>query len=254
MLRFINYLEEAGLMKNTVVIYTSDHGEMAGAHGLKGKGGFIYENNIHVPLVIVHPEVKGGQRFENLSSHIDLAPTFVDIATEGDEAAFKRIALPLRGHSLIPAIKDVKTNIRNEEGALWCFEMISMIDGDFATTPHYGADMNKRGFVRAIITPEYKFARYFAPKNFNTPENYDDLVANNDVELFQMGSDEMDNLAYTGSKDFNKERVISMNQRLNNLIRREITRPDDGRELDVCYAGGIKAWDRTDPDFGKSGN
>ncbi len=253
MLKFLNYLDEAGLMKNTVIIYTADHGEMQGAHGLKGKGGFIYENNIHVPLIIVHPEVKGGQHFKNLSSHIDLAPTFVDIATEGDEDAFKRITLPLRGHSLIPAIKDINTDIRNTEGALWCFDMISMIDGDFTLVPHYGADMNKRGFVRAIITPEYKFARYFAPKNFNTPENFDDLVANNDVELFQMGTDETDNLAYDGSKNYIKERVISMNQRLNNLIRREITRPDDGRELDVCYKGGIKFWDRTDPDFGKSG-
>jgi arylsulfatase len=253
MLKFLNYLDEAGLMKNTVIIYTADHGEMQGAHGLKGKGGFIYENNIHVPLIIVHPEVKGGQHFKNLSSHIDLAPTFVDIATEGDEDAFKRITLPLRGHSLIPAIKDINTDIRNTEGALWCFDMISMIDGDFTLVPHYGADMNKRGFVRAIITPEYKFARYFAPKNFNTPENFDDLVANNDVELFQMGTDETDNLAYDGSKNYIKERVISMNQRLNNLIRREITRPDDGRELDVCYQGGIKFWDRTDPDFGKSG-
>ena len=51
-------------------------------------------------------------------------------------------------------------------------------------------------------------------------------------------------LMTTGSKDFNKERVISMNQRLNNLIKREITRADDGRELDVCYKGGIDAWDK----------
>ena len=41
MLQLLNYLDEAGLLKNTIIIYTSDHGEMQGEHGLKGKGGYI---------------------------------------------------------------------------------------------------------------------------------------------------------------------------------------------------------------------
>ena len=245
MMKLLQYLEDNGYLKNSIVVYTSDHGEMQGEHGLKGKGGNIYENNIHVPLIIYHPEVPGGRHFKNLSSHLDLAPTFVDIATQGDPEREKRIiALGLRGHSLLPAIMDPTTDIRNDEGALFCFEMISMIDGDFVLTPHYGADMNKRGFVRGIITLDYKFARYFAPNNFNTPRNYDDLVANNDVELLVQGSDETENLAWPGGNSFNKELVISMNQKLNNLILREITRPDDGRECETCYSGGLSFWDK----------
>ena len=48
-------LKRLGLMENTIIIFTSDHGEMAGSHGLKGKGPFMFEYNIHVPLIIAHP-------------------------------------------------------------------------------------------------------------------------------------------------------------------------------------------------------
>ena len=49
-------LDELGLWEDTVVIFTADHGEMAGDHGgIRGKGPFAYEGNSHVPLIIVHP-------------------------------------------------------------------------------------------------------------------------------------------------------------------------------------------------------
>ncbi len=50
-------LDELDLWKDTVVIFTADHGEMAGDHGgLRGKGPFAYEGNAHVPLIIVDPD------------------------------------------------------------------------------------------------------------------------------------------------------------------------------------------------------
>ena len=246
MLAFLNYLEEAGLMKNTIIIYTSDHGEMQGEHGLKGKGGNMYENNIHVPLIIYHPEIHGGRHCKNLTSHLDLAPTFIDIATAGNQQQFNTITSALHGHSLLPAVKDPATDIRNSEGALFCFEMISMIDGDFVMDPNlrpaYRADMNKRGFVRGIITPEYKFARYFSPLNFNTPAEYETLWTNNDVELLQCGTDETENLAWP-KNNANKSLVEIMNQKLNALIQREIG-TDDGSETKKGYVGGVETYDK----------
>ena len=72
------------MMKNTIIVFTSDHGELLGAHNLRGKAGNIYENNIHVPLMIYHPEHPGGRTCEHVTSHLDLAPTFVDMATDDD--------------------------------------------------------------------------------------------------------------------------------------------------------------------------
>ena len=66
-------MDQLGLWKNTVVVVTADHGEMAGSHGgLRGKGPFAYELNSHVPLWIVHPAYEGGKTSIMLTSHIDL--------------------------------------------------------------------------------------------------------------------------------------------------------------------------------------
>ena len=247
MLTLINYLEKAGLMKNTIIVYTSDHGEMQGEHAMKGKGGNIYENNIHVPLVIYHPEIQGGRHCRNLTSHLDLAPTLIDWATNGDKKQFQKIAGALHGHSLVPAVKDPNADIRNAEGALFCFEMLSMIDSAFVIDPDiqpaYRADLHKRGFVRGIITPEYKFARYFSPLQFNRPTDIDTLYKYNDVELYEYGSDETNNLAWP--KGSNATLVNHMNQRLNALIQHEIG-ADDGHEVKMGggYRGGIRLYSR----------
>lgn len=247
MMKLLNYMNEAGLMKNTIIIYTSDHGELQGEHGMKGKGGNIYENNIHVPLIVYHPEVEGGRHCTNLTSHLDLAPTFLDYATNGNKIQFNAICGELHGHSLAPVVKNPDTDVRNGEGALFCFEMLSMIDSAFVLNPQlspaYRADLNKRGFVRGIITPEYKMARYFSPLNFNTPADVEELYANNDVEIYTYGSDERDNLAWP--KGNNSNIVDMMNKKLNALIEREIG-IDNGREVHIGggYAGGIKQYDR----------
>jgi Sulfatase len=61
--QLLNGLDELNLWGNTVVIFTADHGEMAGDHGgLRGKGPFAYEGNAHVPLIIVHPDYSVANR------------------------------------------------------------------------------------------------------------------------------------------------------------------------------------------------
>ena len=74
-------LEELGLDDNTVVIYTSDHGEFQGAHGLAGKW-LMHEESIRVPFVIRDPRLPAtrGTRREEMVLSIDLAPTMLALA------------------------------------------------------------------------------------------------------------------------------------------------------------------------------
>src|SRR5262249_25813614 len=72
-------LSDLDLWKDTVVVFTSDHGDMGGTHGLRGKGPLCYENNAHVPLVVAHPEARAGKSCSALTSHLDLVPTFVGL-------------------------------------------------------------------------------------------------------------------------------------------------------------------------------
>lgn len=99
----LDALEASGQADRTVVVFTSDHGELAGSHGLRQKGNLVYDENFHVPLVISHPDFAGSGDTDALASAIDLAPTFLDIAGV-DEAGVATRFPGLRGRSLMPIL------------------------------------------------------------------------------------------------------------------------------------------------------
>lgn len=236
------YLEQHDLLKNTIIIYTSDHGELLGDHGLKGKAGNMYEKNIHVPLVIYHPEYVGGRTCKHVTSHLDLAPTFVDIATNSD-AQMDSIKAGIKGYSLLPAVDNPAVDVRNGQGALFVYDMISMMDADMVSIPlsesmvDIRVDLSKKGYLRGIITADYKMGRYFSPLHFNTPTCLDSLYANNEVELYAYGSDETENLAWP--KGNNEALVATYNDKLNALIQREVGE-DNGSEVQYFKGGLMK--------------
>ena len=79
--RLMDTLEEQGLADNTIIIYTSDHGESLGEHGLWRKMNF-YEQSARVPLQISWPSEPSisGRRVENHVSLVDLTVTILDLA------------------------------------------------------------------------------------------------------------------------------------------------------------------------------
>jgi choline-sulfatase len=91
--------EALGLLANTRVVYTSDHGDLFGWQGLFGKKN-LYEGSVGVPLVMAGPEVPAGRVVQQPASHVDLFPTFIEGA--GLAAAPADRALP--GTSLFPVM------------------------------------------------------------------------------------------------------------------------------------------------------
>lgn len=76
--RILDKLDELGLTDNTFVIFTSDHGEMLGSHGMRGKFCF-YEESSHVPMMIRFPgRIKPGTRVKAPVSNMDLFATILD--------------------------------------------------------------------------------------------------------------------------------------------------------------------------------
>jgi arylsulfatase A-like enzyme len=78
--RILSALEEEGLAENTLVVFTSDHGEWLGDHGLMLKGPMFYEGLLRVGLIVRGPGVGIGQRIDQPVSTLDLASTFGDYA------------------------------------------------------------------------------------------------------------------------------------------------------------------------------
>ena len=96
--RVLDYLEETGLDKNTIVVYTSDQGFYLGEHGWFDKR-FIYDQSFKTPLLIKWPNViKPGITNDELVQNLDYAQTFL-------EAAMIDIPDDMQGESLIPLLK-----------------------------------------------------------------------------------------------------------------------------------------------------
>ncbi|MCZ6633748.1 MAG: sulfatase-like hydrolase/transferase [bacterium] len=78
--RVMDYLDEKGLSDNTIVYFVSDHGEMAGEHGLGGKR-VIFEASMRVPLIVRWPDrVAGGRVVDALvDPSVDTMPTLLDL-------------------------------------------------------------------------------------------------------------------------------------------------------------------------------
>ena len=77
--RFLNVLRTRGLLDDTLIVMTADHGEPLGQHGDARHGASLYEEQIHVPLMIWAPGQTPGMR-EEILSLIDLPPTILDLA------------------------------------------------------------------------------------------------------------------------------------------------------------------------------
>lgn len=245
----LNELDALGLSDRTIIVFTSDHGEMGGAHGgLRGKGPTPYEEVTHLPLFMVHPDVKGGQETRALSGHIDILPTLLSFAGVAPGRAAELAGRNLPGKDLSAALQRPGTAPVNtvREAALFTYSGLFANDSEFFGEVLKGVaggkdlttafktsgqpNLRKRGTVRTAVDGRYKFTRYFGPTQHNTPKTFDELYQNNDVELFDLSKDqtEMTNLAAT--KGQNKELVMTMNTKLNNVIKDEIG-VDDGREM-----------------------
>lgn len=78
--RILIALEEAGIADDTLVIYTSDHGDWLGDHGLVLKGPMHYEGLLRVGMIVRGPGVPAGKVVDEPVSTLDLSPTFCDYA------------------------------------------------------------------------------------------------------------------------------------------------------------------------------
>ncbi len=113
--RILSRLEALGLEDDTVVIFTSDHGDMGGDHGIMMKHAMHYMGCLRVPLVIKVPGKKPS-RCDSLVSSLDLGQTVLDLASLPEYFG-------MQGRSLAPLLDDAELRLRNrllvEEDGPW---------------------------------------------------------------------------------------------------------------------------------------
>lgn len=96
--RILSALQDSGQAERTVVVYSTDHGDLLGDHGLYLKGPTPYEGLLNVGLLMRGPGIPAGGRVDDPVSTLDLAATFADLGGATlDEAAQSRSLLPVVG-------------------------------------------------------------------------------------------------------------------------------------------------------------
>jgi arylsulfatase A-like enzyme len=135
--RLVDGLDRAGLLANTIVIVTADHGEHLGEHELYGHASSLYDPEIHVPLLVRLPSgAHGGRSIKASVSLRDLAATVADLAGAGRS--------PFPGRSLARYWTPAGTLDRQAEPTL------SEVDGPVKCTPNQGRSPVFAGPLHAI--------------------------------------------------------------------------------------------------------
>ncbi len=147
------------LAANTVVLFTSDHGEYGGSHGMRGKGGGVYEEGVRVPLMV--KDLRGGQTLtaatrrprSGLTSSVDVAPLLLGIATGSD--SWRKDS----HYSHLAHRHDVLSMLRKPQapGRSHILHATDEIVTEYAIQP-YAADAPLH--LTAIRTPKAKLALY----------------------------------------------------------------------------------------------
>ncbi len=99
--------------ENTIVVFSSDHGDMQGAHGgMHEKWHVAYEEALHVPFIVSSPLLPGGERELSMpTTHADLIPTLMGLAGIDEGRALAALqadhseARPLVGRDLSEAVR-----------------------------------------------------------------------------------------------------------------------------------------------------
>lgn len=138
-------LEESGAWDDTIIIFTSDHGDMCGSHGLRSKGPFVYDEIMRVPLYVKVPGVTTpGAVTSALGSHVDLAATICALAGVSPAATEPTV----QGADLSPVFADPSVSVRDHV----------LFAQDSAQTEN----LNKvRYALRGFFDGRTKYARYY---------------------------------------------------------------------------------------------
>lgn len=195
-------IDARGLRDRTEVVYTSDHGELAGAHGLRGKGPVVYDENSRVPLVWRAPgRLPAGVTTPALHASIDLMPTLLARA-----GAPRASLADLPGVDQGAVLDDVSA--RPRDAVLFSYRARSTLGVFWSRAP---------GWLVGRFDGRYKFARYH-PQHVAPVSPAADL-SRCEHELYDLDRDphERHNLA----SELSPSELARHGEALDALVRRE---------------------------------
>ena len=196
--RVLETLERSGQMENTIVIFTSDHGDMLGDHGLLVKGAFCYDPCVKVPLIVAGPQIEKGLRTNQLVQPHDLAATVLSAA--GMTSGELRRIMP-DSQNIYPLLQGEEESLH--DFAVCCYRNSGLNDGGGYWDPPLHATM--------IRDQRYKMTLYHAdPASALSPKG----------ELYDMFEDPQEQHNIWDHSQYREVR-LDLTQKLLNWISRQ---------------------------------
>ena len=142
-------LDRLGIYDDTAIVYTSDHGDACGSHGLRAKLPCVYEEVLGVPLMVKVPGVtEAGATTDALSTHVDLAATVCALGGVGERGGGPAPERTLAGVDMAPTLADPTVSVRDHV----------LFAQDSAQSPLL---RGCRYAVRGFFDGQTKYARYY---------------------------------------------------------------------------------------------
>lgn len=140
--RLVDFMQERGLLENTYVILTSDHGEMFERGILEHITPTLFEPVVHVPLIIHRPNQTAGENVHTLTSCVDLLPTMHHITGQPFPEWSEGVVLPTLADQPVDAARSVfvleaKSNPKN---APLRTGTVAMVKGQYKLIHYLGSD------------------------------------------------------------------------------------------------------------------
>ena len=147
--RVLDALQETSAYENTLVVFSSDHGDQMGAHGgMHQKWHNAYEESLRVPFIVSSPLLPGGPRELDVpTSHADLIPTLLGLTGIDHDQALARLcadhseARPLVGRDLSEAVRAVKPETGSEP-------VLFMTDDEISEGSEFSKKVSPQGIAR----------------------------------------------------------------------------------------------------------
>ncbi|WP_253271470.1 sulfatase [Flavihumibacter sp. ZG627] len=133
--RVLDYLDQNGLSKNTIVIYMSDQGFFLGEHGWFDKR-FMYEESFRTPMLMRYPgHIQPGTVVNSYVMNTDIGPTLL-------QAAGVKVPADMQGRSFLPQLKDTA----NKGPATMYYHYYE--NGEHSVSPHFGVRAGRYKLIR----------------------------------------------------------------------------------------------------------
>ena len=198
--KIVDLLEEKGELDNTIIIFTSDHGEALSSHGIYAKNLAAFEEIYRIPMIISGPGIKKDKLSDDLVSSMDLCPTILDIFNLDeieniDSSSFEQILTTDEVNTIDKCFAEYDgTRLQLKQRVLWCKNLKYIFNG-FDYDELYNLKTDPDELINLIDLEDYKedkkmmFKLYWEELKKNGDHTIYNLDNNPVMKIIELGPD-----------------------------------------------------------------